>query len=100
MQLVLSEDQELIAKTALDFMQEKSPVSRMRALRDSGDETGFSRELWKEMAEMGWVGIVFPEEFGGAGMGYAELGVALAECDLEEQDRVRERLPALAHRRL
>ena len=48
-QLVLSEDQELIAKTAIDFMQEKSPVSRMRALRDSGDETGFSKSLWKEI---------------------------------------------------
>lgn len=77
MQLVLSEDQELIAKTAVDFMQERSPVSRMRALRDSADETGFSRELWKEMAELGWLGIPFPEEYGGAGLGIAELAIVL-----------------------
>lgn len=77
MQLVLSEDQELIAKTALDFMNEKSPLSRMRALRDSKDETGFSRALWKEMAELGWVGIPFPEAFGGAGLGLAELALVL-----------------------
>ena len=51
----------------------------MRALRDSQDETGFSRALWKEMAEMGWVGIPFPEELGGAGMGLAELGVVLEQ---------------------
>jgi alkylation response protein AidB-like acyl-CoA dehydrogenase len=52
----------------------------MRDLRDTEDPTGFSRELWKEMAEMGWAGIVFPEEFGGAGMGYGELAVVLEEC--------------------
>lgn len=73
MQLVLTEDQELIAKTAADFVAERSPVSRFRALRDGGDDVGFSRELWKEMAELGWVGIPFPESAGGAGMGMAEL---------------------------
>jgi len=73
MQLVLDEDQELIAKTALDFVEEHSPVSRFRALRDSGDELGYSRTLFKEMAELGWTGIPFDEKQGGAGMGFAEL---------------------------
>ena len=73
MQLVLNEDQELIAKTALDFVAEHSPVSRFRALRDSGDELGYSRPLFKEMAELGWTGIPFDEKQGGAGMGFAEL---------------------------
>lgn len=73
MQLVLNEDQELIAKTALDFVEEHSPVSRFRALRDSGDELGYSRALFKEMAELGWAGIPFDEKQGGAGMGFAEL---------------------------
>jgi acyl-CoA dehydrogenase len=77
--LVLSEDQELIAKTARDFVVEESPVSRMRALRDSNDPVGFSRDLWKQMAELGWVGIPFPEAVGGAGMGFAELVVVLEE---------------------
>ncbi len=77
MDLVLTEDQELIAKTAADFVREKSPVSRMRALRDANDATGFSRALWKEMAELGWVGIAFPENMGGAGLGFAELAVVL-----------------------
>jgi acyl-CoA dehydrogenase len=77
MQLVLTEDQELIAKTAADFVAERSPVSRMRALRDQGDPVGFSRELWKEMAELGWVGIPFDESVGGAGMGLAELVVVV-----------------------
>jgi len=77
MQLVLSEDQELLAKTASDWVREHSPVSRVRQLRDANDATGFSRPLWKQMAELGWVGIVFPEEYGGAGMGFADLAVVL-----------------------
>ncbi len=77
MALVLTEDQELIAKTARDFVDEESPVSRMRALRDSRDETGFSRPLWKQMAELGWLGIPFPEAVGGAGMGHADLALVL-----------------------
>ena len=77
MQLVLTEDQELLAKTAADFASERSPVARVRQLRDSRDPDGFSRALWKEMAELGWVGIPFPESLGGAGMGLAELAVVL-----------------------
>lgn len=80
MALIHSDDQLILKETARSFLGEKSPVERMRALRDSGDDSGFSRALWKEMAEMGWTGIVFPEEFGGAGMGYGELGVVLEEC--------------------
>jgi alkylation response protein AidB-like acyl-CoA dehydrogenase len=76
-QLVLSEDQELLAKTAADFAAERSPLARVRELRDGADPLGFSRPLWKEMAELGWVGIPFPESCGGAGMGLAELAVVL-----------------------
>ena len=64
MGLTLSEDQLIIKETARSFLADRSPVSRMRELRDARDATGFSRDLWQEMAEMGWPGIVFPEEFG------------------------------------
>jgi len=77
MQLALTEDQELIAKTVADFAAEKSPLSRVRALRDTADPLGFSRPLWEEMAELGWVGIPLPEAHGGAGLGLAELAVVL-----------------------
>lgn len=77
MSLVMTEDQELLAKTAADFAEERSPVARFRALRDAGDPVGFSKELWKEMAELGWVGIPFPESVGGAEMGLAELAVVM-----------------------
>lgn len=79
MQLVLTEDQELLAKTAADFVRERSPVARVRELRDRRDPDGFSRALWKQMAELGWVGIPFPEALGGAGMGFADLAVVLEQ---------------------
>ena len=77
MELVLTEDQELLAKTATDFVRQHSPVSRIRALRDANDPTGFSRDLWKQMAELGWTGILVPDTYGGAGMGLADLAVVL-----------------------
>jgi acyl-CoA dehydrogenase len=51
----------------------------VRQLRDSNDPVGFSRTLWKEMAELGWIGIPFPDSVGGAGLGFADLAVVLEE---------------------
>lgn len=77
MPLVLTEEQELLRETAKEFLNEHSPVARAREL---SDPVGFSRELWKEMAQLGWTGIVLPEEYDGSELGYAELGVILEEC--------------------
>jgi acyl-CoA dehydrogenase len=77
MLLALTEDQELLAKTAADWVREHSPIARVRQLRDAADATGWSRTHWKQMAELGWIGVPFPEEHGGAGMGFAELAVVL-----------------------
>ena len=76
-QLVLTEDQELLAQTALDYVRANSPISRVRELRDSGDPVGFSRSMWQDMAQLGWVGILIPEEYGGAGMGLADFAVVM-----------------------
>lgn len=80
MGLILTEDQLILRDMAKSFFDEKSPVSRMRALRDTRDDTGFTVELWKEMAALGWVGIPFPESVGGGGLGYGELGTVLTAC--------------------
>ena len=66
-------------KTAREFVAGQSPVSRMRALRDSGDAIGYSPELWKEMAQLGWVGVNLPENYGGSAMGFADLCLLLEE---------------------
>jgi len=79
MELVLTEDQQMIAETAADFANDRSPITRFRELRESGDDVGFSRALWKEMAELGWAGIPYPESVGGAGMGFAELAVVMEQ---------------------
>ena len=80
MSLVLTEEQALLKETAAEFVREKAPVPHLRELRDTNDETGFSRSLWKEMAELGWAGILLPEAYGGSELGFAELGVVLEEC--------------------
>ncbi|HTQ13745.1 MAG TPA: acyl-CoA dehydrogenase family protein [Rhizomicrobium sp.] len=76
---VLSEEQSMLRDAAKSWVSEKSPVTAFRKLRDSGNEDGFDRAQWKEMAEMGWAGILIPEEFGGSGMGYQTLGLVLEE---------------------
>ena len=48
-------------------------------MRDGKDATGFSRELWKSFAEMGFAGLLVPEEFGGSGLGFVEAGVVMEE---------------------
>ncbi len=79
MALVLNEDQLLLKDAARTFIQNKSPVTAFRKLRDSNDKDGFDRKLWQEMAALGWAGIIIPEEFGGTGFGFTGLGVVLEE---------------------
>jgi len=80
MALVLNEEQTLLKQTARRLVQDKSPVKALRELRDKRDEAGFSRDLWKEMVNMGWAGIVIPEQYGGFDYGYVGLGLVLEEC--------------------
>jgi len=80
MSFVLTEEQESIRKTAKSFIAERAPVAHLRALRDAPDAVGFSRDLWKEMASLGLGGMAIPETYGGAGLGFAELGLVLTEC--------------------
>jgi alkylation response protein AidB-like acyl-CoA dehydrogenase len=80
MSFVLTEEQEALRASARQFVQARLPTSHLRALRDGRDAIGFSRELWREMARLGWAGIVVPTDYGGSGLGYAELGLVLEEC--------------------
>ena len=80
MSLVLSEEQNLLKQTAAEFISEHSPITHLRDMRDSADPIGFSKDLWKQMAELGWTGILLPEQYGGSDLGMAELGVLLEEC--------------------
>src|SRR5881409_3887487 len=79
MALVLTEEQSMLRDSARGLISDKAPVSHLRGLRDSKDPTGFSRELWHAFAEMGFAGLLVPEEFGGSGLGYVEAGVVMEE---------------------
>ena len=80
MALVLTEEQQILQKTAQEFIAANAPLTQLRKLRDSNDDLGFSRELWKEMAQLGWVGLAEEEAYGGSGLGAAELGILFEEC--------------------
>ena len=79
MALVLDEDQALIKDTAREFCATRAPVAQLRSLRDQGDALGYCAETWSAMAELGWAGIVLPEEYGGTGFGWMALGAVLEE---------------------
>ena len=76
---VLTEEQSLLKDAARTWTQEKSPVSAFRKMRDSGTPLGYDTAAFAEMAEMGWTGVIIPEEFGGSDFGYLSLGLILEE---------------------
>jgi alkylation response protein AidB-like acyl-CoA dehydrogenase len=73
----LSEEQEILQKAARDFLAEKCPKSLVREMEK--DERGYPPQLWKEIADLGWMGLVFPEKYGGADMSFLDLAVLLEE---------------------
>ena len=75
MAFVLSEEQQMLRDSARSFADENLPISQLRALRAKGE--GFDKAAWKEMADLGFTGVLIPEEFGGSGFGYVGLGQVL-----------------------
>jgi alkylation response protein AidB-like acyl-CoA dehydrogenase len=79
MPLLLTEEQSMLRDSARGLISDKAPVAHLRKLRDEHDATGFSRELWSTFAEMGFAGLLVPEEHGGSGLGAVEAGVVMEE---------------------
>jgi alkylation response protein AidB-like acyl-CoA dehydrogenase len=77
MDLTLSEEQKMLKDMARDFLTDKFPKAVVKEIEES--ESGYSPEVWKEMAELGWMGLVFPEEYGGAEMTFLDLAMLLEE---------------------
>jgi alkylation response protein AidB-like acyl-CoA dehydrogenase len=67
----------MLKNFARDFLEKECPESLVREMEE--DEKGYSPDLWKKMAEQGWMGLIIPEEYGGAGMTLCELTVLLEE---------------------
>ena len=79
MSLVYSEEQRLLADTAREFLAARSPVGALRRLRDEGSAEGFDPALWREMVDLGWSAIPFPESLGGLEFGCKGLGAVFEQ---------------------
>jgi alkylation response protein AidB-like acyl-CoA dehydrogenase len=79
MALVLNDEQTMLRDNARGFLAKNAPIAHLRALRDKRDADGFSRALWKDFVELGWAGILVPQDYGGLELGYVEAGVVMEE---------------------
>ncbi|MEO0439437.1 MAG: acyl-CoA dehydrogenase family protein [Pseudomonadota bacterium] len=79
MPLYLNDDQQMLQDSAADFMKGEGDVAHFRKFRDMECKDGFSHDLWKKFAEMGFTGIMISEEEGGLGLGHIEAGVVLEQ---------------------
>ena len=77
MNLDLTEEQEMLRTSARDFLTKECPKALVRKLEE--DEKGFSPDMWRKMADLGWMGLVLPEKYGGQGMGFMDLIILLQE---------------------
>jgi alkylation response protein AidB-like acyl-CoA dehydrogenase len=72
-----SEEQEMLRSSARDFLAKEAPMTYVRKMME--DEVGFTGDLWKKMADLGWMGLILPEEHGGSGLDFVDLIVVLEE---------------------
>ena len=77
MDLGLNEEQEMLRESAREFLRKECPKRLVRQL-DESDE-GYSVELWRKMAGLGWMGLIFPERYGGSGRDFVDLTILLGE---------------------
>jgi alkylation response protein AidB-like acyl-CoA dehydrogenase len=72
-----SEEQEMLRKSARDFLAKEAPMTYVRQMME--DERGFRDEQWRKMAELGWMGLILPEAHGGSGLDFVDMVVVLEE---------------------
>ena len=72
------EEQVMLKTSARDFLEKECPKKHVRGMME--DERGYSPELWKKIADLGWLGLTLPEEYGGVGCSFLNLVVLLEEC--------------------
>jgi len=75
MTLLLTDEERMIADSASAFFADRAPLSQLRSLRDSRDKLGYVPAVWRDMAAMGFTGVLVPEAYGGAGLGYVSAGL-------------------------
>ena len=79
MKLILNEEQQMLRDSAKDFAENRTPVNHFRSLRDNSNAQNWDKDVWQEMVDLGWSGILIPEEFGGSDFGLAGISVIMQE---------------------
>ena len=77
MDLGLTEVQQMLQNSARDFLESECTDTFVRAMEE--EERGYTSEIWREVAGQGWLGLIFPEEYGGTGLGFLDLCILLEE---------------------
>jgi alkylation response protein AidB-like acyl-CoA dehydrogenase len=72
-----SEEQEMLRSSARDFLGKEAPMTFVRKMME--DDRGFTDAQWKKMADLGWMGLVVPEQYGGSGLDFVDMVVVLEE---------------------
>ncbi len=75
MDLDLSKEQKILKKSAEEFLKKECPTSLLREMKD--DAKGYPEDLWKKMADLGWMGVMIPEKYGGTGGDFIDLAILL-----------------------
>ena len=78
MDIAFTEEQEMLRTMVSDFLAKECPKSIVRELEED-EEKGYSPQIWKAMADLGWLGLIIPEEYGGMGMTFQELTIILEQ---------------------
>src|SRR5919108_4067554 len=77
MEFDLDDDQRALRDEARRFLEREASVAYARQMME--EERGFRDDVWRKMADLGWVGLPFPEESGGLGQGFVALAILLIE---------------------
>ncbi len=80
MAFVLTEEQTMLRDMAKGFFTEQVPVANLRKIRDEKDKNGYDKDVWQQIVELGFAGILIPEEYGGTGFGPMGLGIVMTEA--------------------
>lgn len=77
MDFSFTEEQEMLRILARDFLAKECPKAKVREV--DKDERGYDPKMWHSMAELGWMGLIFPEEYGGMGASFLDLVILMEE---------------------
>ncbi|MEL0048723.1 MAG: acyl-CoA dehydrogenase family protein, partial [Gammaproteobacteria bacterium] len=75
----LTEEQSILKDQASSWVETQLPVQKFREFRNSNSDGGFDPQAWSAIVEMGWTGILVPENYGGSDLGYLTFGLILEQ---------------------